>query len=189
MAFYAREGQKLSDHIEQTANLAKKFANIFGCASTGYATGVLHDLGKYTVAFQDYLKRSIRGEDVTRGEVIHALQGAKFAEESIKDPVIADMIGNIVASHHGGLFDNINDGERTLSVKSSKGEDKLHYAETLREYTPHVDEAKLKLEILDFCKTSQAEKLNPHFMLHLLTKALYSCLVDADRCNRSRAHV
>lgn len=183
MAFYAREGQKLSDHIEQTANLAKKFANIFGCASTGYATGVLHDLGKYTVAFQDYLKRSIRGEDVTRGEVIHALQGAKFAEESIKDPVIADMIGNIVASHHGGLFDNINDGERTLSVKSSKGEDKLHYAETLREYTPHVDEAKLKLEILDFCKTSQAEKLNPHFMLHLLTKALYSCLVDADRCN------
>jgi len=183
MIYYARENQELSEHIEKTANLARKFADIFGCANTAYTAGVLHDLGKYTLAFQDYLKRSIRGEDVTRGEVIHALQGAKFAEETIKEPVIADMIGNIVASHHGGLFDNISDGESVLSVKTSRGEDKLHYAEAVRAFTPRVNEAKLNPEILNFCNTSQAKKLNPHFMLHLLTKALFSCLVDADRCN------
>ena len=183
MTYYAREGQKLSEHLEKTANLAEKFAGVFGCARIGYTTGVLHDLGKYTLAFQGYLKRSIRGEDVTRGEVIHALQGAKFIEEAIEDSVIVDITGNVIASHHGGLFDHIDDGERTLSVKSSKGEDKLHYAEAVKAFSPRINEVELKSEILNFCKMSQTKKLNPHFMLHLLTKALYSCLVDADRCN------
>lgn len=189
MTYYARENQKLSDHLEETANLAEKFAEVFGCTRIEYTIGVLHDLGKYTLAFQDYLKRSIRGEDVTRGEVIHALQGAKFLEEAIKDSVIADITGNVIASHHGGLFDSIADGERTLSVKIDKREEKLHYAEALKAFSPHVDEAELKREILNFCQTSQAKKLNLHFMLHLLTKALYSCLVDADRCNSAGLEV
>ena len=183
MIYYARENQKLTEHLAETADIAKKFADVFGCANVGYTTGVLHDLGKYTLAFQTYLQDSIDGKNVTRGEVIHALQGAKFAKEIIKEHVIADIIGNIVASHHGGLFDNINDGERTLSVKSSKGEDKLHYAEAVKAYSPRINEAELKSEVLNFCKISQSKKLNPHFMLHLLTKTLYSCLVDADRCN------
>jgi CRISPR-associated endonuclease/helicase Cas3 len=183
MIYFARKDQTLSEHITNTANLAKAFANVFGCESTAYFAGLLHDLGKYTQAFQDYLKRSLRGEDVTRGEVIHALQGAKFAAEKIRDPVIADIIGNVIATHHGGLFDNITDGERTLSIKTNKGEDKLHYAEAIKEFSPGINEAELQTEILNFCKTNQVEKLSLPFMLHLLTKAVYSCVVDADRCD------
>jgi len=183
MIYYARENQELLDHLTETADLAKAFASVFGCGNTAYWAGLLHDLGKYTHAFQDYLERGLRGEDVIRGEVIHALQGAKFVEEKIKDPVIADMIGNIIATHHGGLFDNITDGERMLSVKANKGEDKLHYAEAINAFSPSVNEAELKTEILNFCRTSQTKKLSSYFMLHLLTKAVYSCVVDADRCN------
>ncbi len=183
MTYYARKNQKLSDHLEETANLAEKFSGVFGCACLGYTVGVLHDLGKYTLAFQDYLKSSIRGEDVTRGSVIHALQGAKFIENTIKDFVISDITGNVIASHHGGLFDPVNDGERTLSVKSSKGEDTLHYGEAVKAFSPRINEVELMSEILNFCKTNQTKNVNLHFMLHLLTKVLYSCLVDADRCN------
>jgi len=183
MIYYARENQKLLDHLNASADLAKVFASVFGCGNTAYLAGLLHDLGKFTHAFQDYLKRSLGGEVVNRGEVIHALQGAKFAEETINDDVIADIIGNSISTHHSGLYDNITDGERTLSIKTNKGEDKLHYAEAVSAFCPSINEAELKTEILKFCQTSQAKKLDPHFMLHLLTKAVYSCVVDADRCN------
>lgn len=183
MIYYARENQELHDHLTETAELAKVFANAFGCGNTVYLVGLLHDLGKYTHAFQDYLKRSLRGEDVTRGEVIHALQGAKFAEEKISDHLLADIIGNVMATHHGGLFNNITDGEGTLSDRTDKSEDRLHYEEAVKNFSPGINEAELKAEILDFFQTCQTKKLSPLFMLHLLTKAIYSCLVDADRCN------
>jgi len=101
--YMARKDQALSEHIENTANFTKKFASVFGCENTGYTVGLLHDLGKYTRAFKDYLDRSLRGEHTTRGEVIHALQGAKYISETIKDSIIVDIIGNVIATHHNGL--------------------------------------------------------------------------------------
>jgi len=183
MIYYAREDQELHAHLTETADLAKTFANVFGCGKIAYITGLLHDMGKYTHAFQDYLKRSVGGEDVIRGEVIHALQGAKFTKEIIKEDVLADIIGNVIATHHGGLFDNIVNGERTLLTKTNKSEDRLHYVEAISAFRPNIDEEELKIEILAFCKMGQIKELNTLFMLHLLTKAIYSCLVDADRCN------
>ncbi len=183
MIYYARKNQALFEHITNTANLSKAFSTVFGFENTAYLAGLLHDFGKYTQTFQDYLERSLRGENVTRGEVIHAIQGAKFALERIKDPVVADIIGNVIATHHGRLFDSITDGERTLSVKTNKGDDKLNYTEAVAAFCPDIDETKLKSEILNFCKKCQTENLNLHFMLHLFTKALYSCVVDADRCD------
>jgi len=183
MIYYARENQELHDHLTGTADVARDFATVFGCGNTAYWAGLLHDLGKYTHAFQDYLKRSIRGDDVTRGEVIHALQGAKFVDEKIKDHLIADIIVNVIATHHGGLFDSIYDGERTFPVRTNKNKDRLHYAEAVKAFKPGINETELKTEIMDFCRTCQTKGMSPLFMLHLLTKAVYSCVVDADRCN------
>lgn len=183
MSYYARNNQLLSRHITNTANLAKGFANVFGCEEVSYSIGLLHDLGKYTKAFQDYLGRSLRGEDAKRGEVIHALQGAKYVVDKVNDPVAADIVGNVIASHHGGLFDSIMNGERTLTFKIDKREEDLHYEEAIKVFCPSLDTELIRIEILDICKTCQSNKLPPFFMLHLMTKALYSCLVDADRCD------
>ncbi len=175
--------QSLEEHLMGVAQLTREFAKSFGVGECGQIAGMLHDLGKYTNAFQDYLERSNKGVIVKRGEVIHALQGAKYVEKIINDLVIADIIGNVIASHHGGLFDNITDGERTLAVKTGKSEDKLHYTEAINKFSPEINEAELKKEILNFCKISQQREMSSFFMLHLLTKAIYSCVVDADRCN------
>ena len=183
LLYHARENQKLIDHLIATADLTKKFAGVFGFENTGYLAGLLHDMGKFTHAFQDYLARGLRGDKVQRGEVIHALHGAKFAEGKIDDYLITDIIGNVIATHHSGLFDTITDGERTLSVRTNKSEEKLHYEEAVKNFSPSINETELKTEVLGFCKTCQMKKLNPFFMLHLFTKAVYSCLVDADRCN------
>jgi CRISPR-associated endonuclease/helicase Cas3 len=62
MNYRARENQLLSEHLANTVTLAKKFAGAFGCEILAYTSGLLHDLGKYTLAFQDYLDRSLRGK-------------------------------------------------------------------------------------------------------------------------------
>ncbi len=197
MQFYGHSGkcadksdwQPLEEHLQEVAKLAKEFAGVFGCGNTAYLSGLLHDLGKYTHVFQDYLERSFWGKDVTRGEVIHALQGAKFTENEIDDYLLADIIGNVIATHHGGLFDNITDGERTLSVKTNKSEESLHYSEAVKAFAPSINESELKAEILAFCRSCQTKKISPFFMLHLLTKAIYSCVVDADRCNSAALEI
>ena len=183
MKYYARKNQTVSDHITNVATLSKAFACVFNCGKTAYLAGLLHDIGKFTKAFQEYLERSLKGEKVTRGEVIHALQGAKFIEEKIKNPVVADILGNVIASHHGGLFDCITNGEKTLSVKTQKGEDQLHYAEAVENFYPDINESEIESEIINFCKRGQQNGLDLAFMLHLLTKAIFSCVVDADRCD------
>lgn len=173
--------QPLEEHLENVANLAKDFASVFDCECVAYFAGVLHDLGKFTFSFQNYLERSMKGENVKRGEVVHALQGAKYAEKNISDHIISDIIGNVIATHHNGLFDNITDGERTLALRTDLSEEKLQYDEATSRFSPSIDENMLRSEILDFCKKCQFNNMNPHFMLHLLTKTVYSCVVDADR--------
>ncbi len=183
MIFYARENQLLSEHLAAVSGLAQLFAGKFGFGSVGSLAGLLHDQGKYTGVFQDYLQRSINGEDARRGEVIHALQGAKFVDESISDRLISDILGNVISSHHSGLFDSISDGERTLSKKITKPEDKLHYEEAVANFRPDIDLKSIESEFLAAFNICQQHQLDAPFMLHLLTKTLFSCVVDADRCN------
>lgn len=183
MVFFARQDQPLAQHIENTANIARRFADVFGCGNAAYCAGLLHDLGKYTGAYQDYLGRSLRGEDAKRGEVIHALQGAKFVLDSKADPMLVDIIGNVVAAHHSGLFDIITEGERTLHQKLSRNENGLHYEEAIGAFRHDIDVNTVTADILTICKICCSKKLASYFTLHLMTKALYSCLVDADRCD------
>jgi CRISPR-associated endonuclease/helicase Cas3 len=177
------EWKTLEDHLFEVATLSKKFASSFGAGECGWTAGILHDVGKYTEEFHNYLVRSTRGEGVRRGVVIHALQGAKYIEYSINNNLLSDIIGNVIANHHGGLFDNITGGERTLTIRTNKDEEKIHFSEVINKFSPKINEVELREEIVNLCRISQERKINPYFMLHLLTKALFSCVVDADRCN------
>ena len=183
MIFYARENQLLSEHLEAVSVLARLFASKFGFGNAGSLIGLLHDQGKYMEAFQNYLQRSLHGEDARRGEVIHALQGAKFVEESIPDKLMSDILGNVISSHHGGLFDSISDGKRTLSKKITKPEDTLHYEEAVENFCPAIELDPIKVEFWGFIEVCRQHQLDAPFMLHLLGKSLFSSIVDADRCN------
>lgn len=189
MNYYARDNQLLSDHLEGASKLAGLFGSKFGFENAGAVVGLLHDHGKYTCAFQKYLKRSLNGESVRRGEVIHALQGARFVDEAIADPLISDILGNAIAMHHSGLFNCVFEGKRTLTVKADKPENILHYKEAVGNFSPSVDVDKIKAEVWRVSKICQENKLDAPFILHLLTKALFSCVVDADRCNSAGLYI
>ena len=48
--------QTVKDHLYGTAELAGKFAERFGKKEWGYCCGLLHDIGKYSDAFQTKIK-------------------------------------------------------------------------------------------------------------------------------------
>ncbi|MCD7796495.1 MAG: hypothetical protein LUG95_02420 [Clostridiales bacterium] len=46
---------------------------------TAYSVGILHDCGKFTDEFDDYIKRASSGEKAIQGEVIHSFAGVSLA--------------------------------------------------------------------------------------------------------------
>jgi len=90
------ERHRLSKHLHQTAQLAESFACIENYKPIFKLTGLLHDLGKYQLAFQDYLINGGR-----RGSVPHAAWGAGYARLfKVLEASIA------IDGHHKGLPDN-----------------------------------------------------------------------------------
>ena len=50
--------QTMKEHLIGTAELASRFAESFGKSDWGYCCGILHDIGKYSLAFQEKIKNN-----------------------------------------------------------------------------------------------------------------------------------
>lgn len=186
----AREGQSLVSHLEGVASLAQRFAVPFGLGRIAYVCGVLHDFGKYSQAFKKYLNDALSGKSVTRGEVPHAWEGALAILNAIgKEPAtvgLADILANVVASHHGGLTDMISDSERVMPGRIDAHS--KNHPDQMRDVMESKDVADILARIdwnavqSEFAEVRKRIGKNS-FSLHLVVKLLFSCLVDADRCN------
>ena len=102
MEYYAhsensqKEKHGLSKHLHETAGLSESFACRENYKRIFYVTGLLHDLGKYQLAFQNYLDTGGR-----RGSVPHASWGSGYARcNGLLETSIA------IDGHHKGLPDN-----------------------------------------------------------------------------------
>ena len=88
--------QTIKMHAEGTACLSGMFADSFGKKDWGYCCGMLHDIGKYSEAFQ----KRIRGNN--NKQVDHSSAGAQLCwEKGGMYPIISYCI----AGHHAGLPD------------------------------------------------------------------------------------
>ena len=104
-----KDWQPLKEHLQNTANLAKQFAEeakpndrIF--AATAQTSGLLHDLGKYRQEFQQYLKKE-RSSGI---DTYHAVYGAAAACHRLN----SSATGFAIAGHHTGLH-NASDLSQT----------------------------------------------------------------------------
>lgn len=202
--------QSLITHLEDTARLSEGFAKKIGLAEIGKIVGLLHDFGKASEEYQNYL-RTQEGlinpdEDgystVRRGDVDHSTAGAQLAYEKLANrgpegKILAQFLALAIASHHSGLIDCLKpDGFNEFHRRIAKEDINTHLEEA-REKLPdierHLDEIlaqpineqpieKRFFKKLMSMKDAENDVTLP-FKHGLLARFLLSCVLEADRLN------
>ncbi len=137
--------QSLDVHLSNVANIASNLAKKIGLKTSGELIGLLHDLGKYSVEFQNYLKSAVglinQDEDDyidasgAKGKIDHSTAGAQYIWNALADKGgleirIAQVLALCIASHHSGLINCLDpDGEDIFGKRMRKTQQKTHFAE------------------------------------------------------------
>ncbi|NEW88951.1 CRISPR-associated helicase Cas3' [Rhodopseudomonas sp. WA056] len=164
--------EPLPRHLHEVAKLARQFGAKFGGGNAAEIAGRLHDLGKYSAAFQHYLRgQRPRGVD-------HATAGA---QEVVKlgtgiNGLIARLLACGIAGHHGGLPDPLGAGSLDDRLKKSvEPLDPIWRSEVACEASPLMP-APFEL----YKGAQQPGPPRQAFQFAFLGRMLFSCLVDAD---------
>lgn len=183
MVFYAHtkegvqenEWHTLKNHLEESAKLAKKFAEKFSCELFGKVLGLCHDLGKYSQEFQQYLRNQEgKGPD-------HSTAGAKVLIEKY-NKIGGKLLAYPVMGHHAGL-PNGND-ETNSNLKKRLEKNIPNYQEWSNEIKlPEISEEVFKKK---FCALKREDNEKTAFAISFFIRMLFSCLVDADRLNTEK---
>ena len=134
-----RKTQSVTEHLLAVADCASTFASAIHLPLCGQLLGLLHDLGKYSDEFQQYICSAIGlidpgvagYVDYTRlkGKIDHSSAGAQFVE-NVKSshrafPYLSQLLSIAIMSHHGGLIDCIApDGSDRFSRRLQKKDEK-----------------------------------------------------------------
>lgn len=202
--------QNLEDHLRESATLCKLFATAIGLPLSGHLLGLLHDIGKYSAAFQKYIRdvTGINGEKAMeaaeihdKGKIDHATAGAQFLWQRVHPntkhtaKIQYQILCAALISHHSrsGIIDFINlQGKSPFLSRIQKADSHSHLTESLSKSNPGIlkeinrcaSEPELISEASQFIKSilSNAGKGNLfQLQLALYTRFLFSCLLDADR--------
>ncbi|AFI86062.2 CRISPR-associated helicase/endonuclease Cas3 [Aggregatibacter actinomycetemcomitans] len=205
--------QLLIDHLFETSSIAGQLASKLNLSLAGELLGLLHDFGKYSLSFQDYIKAAT-GIDPNADDYVlpggrkidHSTAGAQWVYRALRKYGVAQGIGELfgqmlglcIASHHGeGLIDCLDESGNAVWKKRFEKEDELtHLAECSRNADAQVLQRaqtlageELVRELLNAVKPILSDKTIPQkkqeFYLGCLTRFLFSCLIDADRINSS----
>ncbi len=169
----------LKEHCQKVGNLAAQFAGHFGESFAQFA-GDYHDIGKYRKPFQERIRIK---SGYNFDEEAHLEQKANKASHSHagallvqQNSAIGIFLAYIIAGHHTGLPDWINDKSACLSSRLRSDEAKTELTQALENLPDDFrklpdDFAQL---LPNFIKTGSLETL------HIWIRFLFSCLVDAD---------
>ncbi len=194
--------QSVDEHLLGVAEIAKVFASSISLPLCGQLIGLLHDLGKYSNEFQQYICSAIGKIDPDteeyvdvagkKGKIDHSTAGGQFIANFEKDhrayPYLCQILSLAIVSHHGGLIDCLApDGIDKYSQRITKDCAKTHLSEVL-EKCPHkiIEQARSLLlsdEILNefLIVLKKIPKQSQNIYLGFLCRFLFSCLIDADR--------
>lgn len=186
--------QSVQAHCRKCAEYAALSAPL-ELKQTAYLAGLLHDMGKFTQAFQEYLSA---GNAALRGSVNHTFAGVRYVMEHWhKDnemkQLTAEVIAFAVGSHHG-QFDCVSpDGTDGFLHRITK--DGTNYCEAVENFLKLCASAEELDELFhaSLCEIQvQFNKLNDFmqkrndqqelcFLLAMLSRIILSSVIEGDR--------
>lgn len=143
--------QTVAQHLLGVAKYSKTTAAKFGLEQAAELIGLLHDLGKYSKEFQDYINSALGNIDPDeddyvdakgkKGKVDHSTAGAQaiwneLSNQGQAQSITAQILALCIASHHSGLIDCIEATPKAtvwdkFSGRMKKPEDRAHLQEVL----------------------------------------------------------
>lgn len=199
------EEQLLVDHLKEVQAIAEGIGQKIGLTHVTGLAGMLHDMGKFSDAFQNYIRDAIANpnEPPKRGSVDHSTAGGQFLRElfPLSPPFLVECVANAIFSHHGQLLDMVDMEGQSPYVNRINSEKEIEFLEVKRRFFQHMyDEAFMKdyvqkasLELQIYLENKLKNKKTNTEIFNLIQKTtsfvtlfIFSALIDADRRN-SRA--
>jgi CRISPR-associated endonuclease/helicase Cas3 len=168
----AFDWQKLPGHLKGVAERGARSASEFSAEEWGYIAGIWHDLGKFSAAFQSYLRTAVAPDaHIAEGQarIDHSTAGAQWAVSEFP-PVLAHLLAFVIAGHHSGLLDSLSEGA-SLDARLRKEVESYGSAPDaiLNQTLPSLPE---------FLQDAFGHR--DQFAIQFFVRMLFSCLVDAD---------
>lgn len=193
--------QTLEEHCNNTARYAAASLAEVSLSSTAYLAGLVHDMGKATERFQDYLCRAARGERVVRGSVNHTFAAVRFLLDRYHDgekwgaygPMTAEWMAYAAGAHHG-LFDCV-DAHHRSGFHHRLEKEEIGYEEALSNFLAECAGTE-EMDRLFLAATEEVERVTSRllpllgplpsseesaFHIGLLARLLLSAVEEGDR--------
>lgn len=180
--------QTVSEHCKNTAVLMQSFLERLNMKSVGRLVGMLHDAGKLTKEFNDYINGM---SNAPRGSIDHSYAGARYLaelchKENLIHKTASISMAHTVVSHHGlhdwvdencedyfekriSKNDNYNEVISNISVITDGEDMEELFEQAVKEWFAVANKPKSE-DATEFC-----------FYLGMLERLIQSALIDADR--------
>ncbi len=186
--------QSVEEHVRNCAQYAAMSAPS-GMSSTAYLCGLLHDMGKLTHVFSEYLKEAVQGS-ARKGSVNHTFAGVRFVHErwgsagqSFRSQT-CELIAYVVGAHHGQFDCIAPDGSDGFAHRLIT--DLAEYRETKERFLPGIASAEELDRLFEEAVnevSSASERLRPYadstrellFYFAMLTRQILSAVIEGDR--------
>lgn len=192
--------QTVEEHLIEVKELAESYGEKIGVKHLAGLAGMLHDLGKYTKEFREYILEAVYNPEAPpkRGSVDHSTAGGKLLyklfhtkpeKKNMYKGLVSEIVGNAIISHHSYLQDFLSPDLESNYLNRVQDKELPDFEFTTQHFFNHViteedfhdyvDKAAVELEV--YLAQESAENRGKQVMF--LTKFIFSALVDADRTN------
>lgn len=190
--------QTVEEHLLGVKELAETYGEKIGIKHLAGLAGMLHDMGKYTNEFKEYILEAVNNPNSPpkRGSVDHSTAGGKLLYQLFHTEnmipykgIISEIVGNAIISHHGYLQDFLNpdlespylNRVRDKQLREFDVTQQFFFKHVMKEKDFHEYVNKATVELESFLLKESPE--NAEKQLMFLTKFIFSTLIDADRTN------
>lgn len=200
--------QTVEEHCHGVAEIAAELLRDIGLEKTAYLAGMVHDLGKFSENFKNYIEKAADGEKVQRGSVNHTFAGVRFLLEKHSDEqlsgfsdIVLEILAYAVGAHHG-LFDCVDDNNNNGFTKriQKEGIDYLNAAQEFlkiccskqdiedllkqseKEFLPVFNEIEKLADNAD----AKIQNTQITFYIGFLARLILSAIIEADRSDTSQ---